>query len=81
MANNRIYLRCKYCGKELFLGKRFCEGYYYKNYNSDKTLEEKLNEFYDEHSFCNDYTQDCFEINYEDPFTTMTKEDNSNGTH
>ena len=67
MANNRIYLRCKACGKTLFLGKHFCEGWYYTNYTPDEgTLEAKLNAFYDAHIFCNGHTLECFEIEYQE---------------
>lgn len=83
MADNRIYLRCKGCGKELFLGKRLGFGYYWKNYGKennqrfannpnwekqdDRPLEDRLNDFYDEHMCCGDEGFDCFELNYEIP--------------
>jgi hypothetical protein len=81
MADNRIYLRCKGCGKELFLGKRLGLGYYWENYGKennqrfandpnwekqdDRSLEDRLNEFYDEHECCGDAGVDCFELRYE----------------
>lgn len=50
MADNRIYLRCKSCGRTLFLGK--CGlGYWYTSYDGIP-LEEKLNEFYEKHNYC-----------------------------
>lgn len=53
MANNRIYLRCRQCGEVLFLGKSFCEGYYYRDYSKTPLpLEKKLNDFYDVHTYC-----------------------------
>ena len=64
MADNRIYMRCRICGKELFLGKRFGEKYYWENYGKrnneisgikqydERPLEERLNEFYDKHAWC-----------------------------
>lgn len=83
MADNRIYLRCKGCGKELFLGKRLGLGYYWYNYGKDnnerfanepnwkkqddRPLEDRLNEFYDEHECCGDKGFDCFELSYEIP--------------
>lgn len=64
MALNRIYLRCKKCGSTLFLGKTFGEGYYWYKYDDKRSLEERLNSFYDEHDICG---ETCFEIEYEDP--------------
>lgn len=54
MADNRIYLRCKGCGETLFLGKCIYSGFYWRDYyNGEKgTLEEQLNNFYDEHAYC-----------------------------
>ena len=67
MADNRIFLKCKVCGDTLFLGKRLGFGYYYRTYNPEKgSLENRLNEFYDKHEWCNDsYNLDCFTIEYE----------------
>lgn len=71
MANNRIYLKCNICGKTLFLGKSFLQGYYYVNYDQLKdpgapSLEDKLNNFYDEHVYCGDSSSDGdFSIEYE----------------
>ena len=83
MADNRIYLRCKECGKKLFLGKRLGIGYYWNNYGKenneskandpnwkkqdDRPLEERLNEFFEEHEFCGDSIDYQFEIAYESP--------------
>lgn len=47
MANNRLYLRCKNCGEELYLDKNFGEPY--------QITEEKLkeiNQFFEDHAFC-----------------------------
>ena len=51
MANNRIYLRCKKCGAGCFIGKSFgCE---YTTWQlKDNELEEKLNDFFEEHCWC-----------------------------
>lgn len=81
MADNRIYLRCKGCGRVLLLGKRLGGGYYWHNYGKennarlckepgyrrrdDRPLEDRLNEFYDEHFCCGSEGPDCFEIVYE----------------
>ena len=51
MANNRIYLRCKGCGETLFLGKTFLRGYYFDRYGGPP-LEDRLNEFYETHNYC-----------------------------
>lgn len=51
MANNRIYLRCKTCGDVLYLGKCFGNGYSYCNYDNLK-LENKLNDFFEKHNWC-----------------------------
>lgn len=63
MANNRIFLRCKACGEELPLGKRFLDGYFY-NCNHPTDLYYRLSNFYHKHTFCNDNGPDCFEISY-----------------
>jgi hypothetical protein len=64
MADNRMYLRCKCCGKTLFLGKRFGNGYYINEYR-DVPFIDRLNNFYDDHVYCRGQGQDCFEIEYE----------------
>lgn len=65
MANNRMYIRCRGCGEELYLGKHFGDCWYYSGYNSGITLEEKLNDFYEKHAYCGGYPLECFEIKYE----------------
>ena len=51
MADNRLYLTCAICGKQLFLGKAFRNGHgaFYVNYDGNGTLEQKLNNFYSAH--------------------------------
>ena len=49
MANNRMFIRCRYCGAGFNIGKTFGRG----NYTSQTHFEKKLNEFYKEHSLCN----------------------------
>ena len=65
MANNRIYLRCKACGEEFFLGKRFSDGYYISEYPDfyEKPFMDRMNDFYEKHNHRNE--PDCFEISYE----------------
>ena len=65
MANNRIYLRCKACGEKFYLGKRYCDGYWWERYGDKDPLDRQLNDFYDRHIYCNGYGLDCFEISYE----------------
>lgn len=79
MANDRMYLRCRACGDTMYLGKSFLRGFFYENYDRDaKTLDEKLNDFYDKHTYCgcgapencrmcgnNTALDGCFEIVYE----------------
>ena len=77
MANNRLYLKCS-CGAELFIGKRFDGGYYWTNYGKlnqtvykgyvpqdDRPLEDRLNEFYQDHEWCGG-TLDHFTLEYEE---------------
>lgn len=47
MANNRLYIRCKGCGAELYLAKNFAYAYIV---NDD--IEEKLTKFFEDHAFC-----------------------------
>ena len=67
MANNRIYIRCNVCGKALFLGKDFAQGFYWQNYdkNFDWHLEDKLNEFFDEHTYCDQEPIDSKSMPYD----------------
>ena len=66
MANNRMYLRCKNCGKGFFLGK--CFGWQYgtnENYYKYGFINE-LNKFYSEHCGC-DKEEDKRDIEYLEP--------------
>ena len=67
MANNRIFIRCKECGKYLFLGKGFGGAYYTSNKFYDKDLTTSLNEFYDEHAFCDRDMIDEIDNDYLEP--------------
>lgn len=85
-----MYLRCKACGKELFLGKRIGGGYYWRNYGKinnknfakdpnwkkqdDRILEDRLNEFFELHSCCGGEGFDCFDLRYEDPPDILFRE-------
>lgn len=73
MANNRMYLRCKSCGEEFFLGKRFSDGYFLVNYYEERGgIEKQINQFYDKHYYCGDEGPDCFELVYESEPETRT---------
>lgn len=63
MANDRMYLVCKSCKGDVYLGKTFASGYTYTNFR-EGTLEEQLNKFYEEHAFCDPYGKN-FKIKYE----------------
>lgn len=66
MANNRIYLRCKACGKVLYLGKHYEDGWWYDDRGPEPvTLKQMLNEFYDAHAHCGGWPLECFDIKYE----------------
>jgi len=87
MADDRIYLHCKICKRVLFLGKRYIGGYYWENYGKqnnmmfdfdplwkpqdERHLEDRLNEFYDTHSYCalgtteDEWAENIFDIVYE----------------
>lgn len=68
MANNRIYLRCKACGEEFFLGKRFSDGYSCEHaYCGELNMKTALNLFYSRHEMCNEKGLDCFDLVYEFP--------------
>lgn len=73
MALNRMFLKCRVCGKQFMLAKSFGMGFYADNYHG-KTFLQNFNEFLDEHTFCmNDGTSDCdegdFVLEYEEmPF-------------
>ena len=77
MANNRIYLRCRTCGKGFFIGKGFGGPYSIDNVyfakdnrinapNEPDAFLDALNEFYEEHCFCeNDLAEN--DIKYLEP--------------
>lgn len=48
MANNRLYLRCKQCGKVIVLGKHFGG-----SLTVSQDLENRLQDFFIEHCYCN----------------------------
>jgi hypothetical protein len=90
MADNRMYLRCRGCGEELFLGKRIGIGYYWYNYGKEnnashaddptwkkqdeRPFEYRLNQFYEDHELCGEDGFDCFELYYESPPAWLKQE-------
>lgn len=75
MADNRIYIKCRACGKMVYLGKRILSPcYYWDNYDG-ASLEDKINGFFKQHAFCEGFVEaqpdgvdgwpDHFEIAYE----------------
>ena len=47
MANNRLYLRCRSCGKMIMIAKHFLTPWHI---NTDKL--DAINDFFDEHFLC-----------------------------
>lgn len=58
MANDRMYIRCKGCGKCYFLAKCYSNGYYVLE---EEELFHNLNVFFDEHKFCNSENHDGYD--------------------
>lgn len=63
MANSRIYLTCRHCGAQMFMGKGYYGEHYLVDYHGDYI--DRLNDFYDNHgSLCErseevDYTDNA----------------------
>ena len=55
MANNRLYIRCKVCGKRYFVGKHYNDGWYtdktYDDYFNKKAVDF-FNDIFNEHYEC-----------------------------
>ena len=65
MANNRVYLKCRVCGKSIFLLKTMGRGWYYpepsnpppsngKNYCTPEEYMKRIEEFFTEHDECDE---------------------------
>ena len=50
MANNRLFIRCKQCGKCIFIGKHF--GGTLELNVEPESFVNALNDFYSEHFYC-----------------------------
>ena len=48
MANNRMMIRCRSCGKTLVIAKHFLTPW-----RTVPNLDDKLTEFFNEHCYCN----------------------------
>jgi hypothetical protein len=69
MANNRMFIRCRHCGETFMIGGHMGTGWSMTNC-SDKSFLERLNNFYEEHAFCN---KDENENNYFPKFKKIDK--------
>lgn len=58
MANSRIYLPCRHCGAQMFMGKGYYGKHYLCDYHGDYI--DRLNDFYDHHgSWCEGNEEIC----------------------
>lgn len=68
MANNRMYLRCKVCGKTYYLAKNFGEAFYLSydyQYPNAEEFCKGLDDFFERHFFCSPSDGGAFEIEKE----------------
>lgn len=74
MANNRMWLVCRGCGKKILLGKTMLSGYYV-HYDD---IQTELNNFYGEHAFCDEkeevYSENQYELAYDTAIDEGIKE-------
>lgn len=72
MANQRMRLKCDYCGSELGFAKRMGSGFYVASHIEGK-IEKSMNDFFDAHEECffgkneegKKPTWDFFSLSYE----------------
>lgn len=57
MANSRIYLTCRHCGAQMFMGKGYYGEYFLRDYHGD--YMDRLNDFYDNHGMMCDKNTEC----------------------
>ena len=71
MANQRIFIKCRSCGKEKMLAKRLISAFHVLHYAEAHGLEDDWNEWFKVHEwgFCGDGARglDVFDLVYEDP--------------
>ena len=60
MANNRMYLKCQYCGATLPFAQHFMTPYLVA------TSISEIDKFFREHFICGGQYGNCFELEYED---------------
>ena len=60
MANNRMYLKCMYCGATLPIAKHFMTPYLVTTSIND------IDKFFAEHFICGNQYGNCFGLEYED---------------
>lgn len=51
MANNRMYIRCLFCGRTQKIGSYYLDGY--------EVYEKEIPKFIEEHTFCDMERDDC----------------------
>ena len=74
MANSRIMLTCKHCGKQMIIGK----GYFGDYCTCNTNIFEDLNKFYEEHGkgACADhYDETCCSDDAQDHFIILEEGD------
>lgn len=52
MANERIYLYCRNCGKRFYLGKHSIDSFHFANKEYRDNLGCMLEEFFEQHTYC-----------------------------
>lgn len=53
MANNRMYLKCRSCGKSIYIGGELGSPYWIaKRDGKHEDFRDDLNEFYEQHHYC-----------------------------
>ena len=56
MANNRLYLKCPFCGECVLLGKSMAMNFYTPYTGNPPKYEERINEFFQKHWECYIYS-------------------------
>lgn len=71
MANNRMYIRCRYCGEVFYLAQNWCSGWKFVGCDINGVpFETRIGDFfkkhYNEHLLQDGWSENCFEIAYEE---------------